>query len=68
MGIEEIAINGEKNPTSTHAWEKDEYGNRGTIIESATSLTYLAEEAYETILEALNVAIKYPRATTLSPL
>lgn len=67
VGIEEIAINGEKLPISISVWEMDEFGNGGTIIDSGTSLTYLAEEAYETILEALNVAIKYPRATTLSP-
>lgn len=67
VGIEEIAINGEKLPISSRAWEMDEYGNGGTIIDSGTSLTYLAEEAYEIILEALNVAITYPRATTSSP-
>jgi hypothetical protein len=67
VGIEEIAINGEKLPISISAWEMDEFGNGGTIIDSGTSLTYLAEEAYEIILEALNVVITYPRATTLSP-
>jgi len=67
VGIEEIAIDGEKLPISTRAWEMDEFGNGGTMIDSGTSLTYLAEEAYEIILEALNVAITYPRATTLSP-
>ena len=58
MGIEEIAINGEKNPISTHAWEKDEYGNGGTIIDSRNSLTYLAEEAYEIILEATSTLME----------
>lgn len=67
VGIEEIAINGEKLPISIRTWEMDEFGNGGTIIDSGTSLTYLAEDAYETILEALNVAITYPRATTSSP-
>jgi len=67
VGIEEIAINGEKLPISISTWEIDEFGNGGTIIDSGTSLTYLAEDAYETILEALNVTITYPRATTLSP-
>jgi len=67
VGIEEIAINGEKLPISANAWEMDESGNGGTIIDSGTSLTYFAEEAYETILEALNVVITYPRATTLDP-
>merc|ERR1711915_756155 len=67
VGIEEIAINGEKLPISTNAWEMDEFGNGGTIIDSGTSLTYLAEEAYEIILEALSVVITYPRATMMSP-
>ena len=58
MGIKEIAINGEKIPISTHAWQKDEYGNRGTIIDSRTSLTYLAEEAYEIILEATSTLME----------
>lgn len=67
VGIEYIIINGEKLPISSNIWELDEFGNRGTIIDSGTYITYLAEEAYKLILEAMNVTVTYPMATTLSP-
>eukprot|EP01018_Ginkgo_biloba_P015997 Gb_31617 [translate_table: standard] len=67
VGIEEIAINGEILPISRSVWEIDEAGHGGAIVDSGTSLSYFVEEAYEIILEALSVAITYPKASTSSP-
>ncbi|KAG7032480.1 Aspartic proteinase nepenthesin-2, partial [Cucurbita argyrosperma subsp. argyrosperma] len=65
--VKSITVNGVKLPINPKVWAIDEQGNGGTVVDSGTTLTYLAEAAYEEVLKAMRRRVKLPRALQLSP-
>lgn len=52
MNLETIALNGQTLAISPQVFETS--SNRGTIVDSGTTLAYLAEEAYEVFVNAVS--------------
>lgn len=52
LGIRTVSVAGQKLPISPSVWSVDELGNGGTVIDSGTTLTFLAEPAYRLLLAA----------------
>ncbi|KAJ7519714.1 hypothetical protein O6H91_20G052800 [Diphasiastrum complanatum] len=63
--IVHVLVGGETLPIPASTWEIDENGYGGTIFDSGTTLTYLAQPAYEVIKAAFESRISYPRATIM---
>ncbi|KAL3636111.1 hypothetical protein CASFOL_020658 [Castilleja foliolosa] len=61
IGIEGISINDVNLHISPSVWSIDQFGNGGTIFDSGTTLTFLAEPAYRKILAVSDRLIKLPR-------
>lgn len=61
IGIQSVEVNGKKLDIDSSIWEFDDEGNGGTIMDSGTTLTFLAEPAYIEILNAFDDEIKYPK-------
>lgn len=55
MNLESIALNGQTLAISPQVFETS--SNRGTIVDSGTTLAYLAEEAYEIFVNAISQAV-----------
>ncbi|CAK9141350.1 unnamed protein product [Ilex paraguariensis] len=60
IGIKNVFINGAKLPINHSVWAIDELGNGGTVVDSGTTLTYLANPAYRRILTAFKRRVKLP--------
>lgn len=58
LNLLSIAINGQTVPIDARVFETSR--NRGTIVDSGTTLAYLAEEAYGPFLNALTSAVSQP--------
>lgn len=58
LNLQSIAINGQIVPIDPAVFETSR--NRGTIVDSGTTLAYLAEEAYDPFLNALTSAVSQP--------
>lgn len=58
LNLQNIAINGQIVPIDPAVFETSR--NRGTIVDSGTTLAYLAEEAYDPFLNALTSAVSQP--------
>ncbi|KAE8126084.1 hypothetical protein FH972_020830 [Carpinus fangiana] len=50
IGIQTISVNGVKLPINPTVWSANKLGNGGTIIDSGTTLTFLAKPAYRQVL------------------
>ncbi|KAK6133808.1 hypothetical protein DH2020_032519 [Rehmannia glutinosa] len=61
IGIESVIINDVKLRISPSVWAIDEFGNGGTVLDSGTTLTFLAEPAYRRILAVFERLVKLPR-------
>lgn len=55
LNLETIALNGQTLAISPQVFETS--SNRGTIVDSGTTLAYLAEEAYEVFVNAVSQAV-----------
>ncbi|XP_009613509.1 aspartic proteinase 36 isoform X2 [Nicotiana tomentosiformis] len=55
LNLQSIALNGQTMPISPEVFETS--SNRGTIVDSGTTLAYLAEEAYDPFINAINQAV-----------
>lgn len=53
-------MSGLKLPINPSVWTIDELGNGGTVIDSGTTLTFLAKPAYRLILAAIRRRIRLP--------
>ncbi|XP_060214908.1 aspartyl protease family protein 2 [Lycium barbarum] len=62
IGIESVYIEDVKLPIRPSVWAIDELGNGGTVIDSGTTLTFLAEPAYRRIVRAFKRLVKLPKA------
>ncbi|XP_058108085.1 aspartyl protease family protein 2 [Magnolia sinica] len=59
--IESVSIDGKSLPIDPSVWDFDGDGNGGTVIDSGTTLTFLAEPAYRQILTAFRRRVRLPR-------
>ncbi|OIW02247.1 hypothetical protein TanjilG_15130 [Lupinus angustifolius] len=62
-----IAVNGvnvdsAKLQISPSVWELDQQGNGGTVVDSGTTLSFLAEPAYRQVLGAFRQRVRLPEA------
>ncbi|OVA17904.1 Peptidase A1 [Macleaya cordata] len=55
LDLQSIAVNGQPVPIDPEVFATS--SNRGTIVDSGTTLAYLAEEAYDPFVTALTVAV-----------
>lgn len=65
--IRSVFVNNKKLRIDPSVWSIDESGNGGTIIDSGTTLTFLAEPAYGQILTAFRRTMKMPLSRELTP-
>ncbi|KAF5957997.1 hypothetical protein HYC85_005222 [Camellia sinensis] len=61
IGIQSVSVSGVKLPISPSVWAVDDSGNGGTVMDSGTTLTFLADPAYRTILAAFQRRVKLPK-------
>ncbi|KAJ4960501.1 hypothetical protein NE237_020411 [Protea cynaroides] len=61
VGIKSVRIDGVTLPINSSVWAIDQTGNGGTVIDSGTTLTFLAEPAYQLILMEFNKRVRLPR-------
>ncbi|XP_019164554.1 PREDICTED: aspartyl protease family protein 2 [Ipomoea nil] len=67
IGIESVAIEDTKLPISPSVWAIDELGNGGTVMDSGTTLTFLAQPAYTRIVNEFKRRVKLPQPAELTP-
>lgn len=60
IGIKSVSVNGAKLPINPSVWSIDELGNGGTVIDSGTTLSFLAEPAYRQVLAAFRRRLRLP--------
>ncbi|OVA05039.1 Peptidase A1 [Macleaya cordata] len=60
IGIQSVKVDGIKLRINPSVWEFDGEGNGGTVIDSGTTLAFLAEPAYIQILKAFERRVKLP--------
>uniref|UniRef100_A0A0D6QVJ8 Peptidase A1 domain-containing protein n=1 Tax=Araucaria cunninghamii TaxID=56994 RepID=A0A0D6QVJ8_ARACU len=59
LNVSSLTVGGERVNVSSHVWD---VASGGVIIDSGTTLTYLAQPAYDLIQAAFESKIGYPRA------
>ncbi|XP_031100105.1 aspartyl protease family protein 2 [Ipomoea triloba] len=67
IGIESVNIEDTKLPISPSVWAIDELGNGGTVMDSGTTLTFLAQPAYTRIVNEFKRRVKLPQPAELTP-
>ncbi|KAI6676992.1 hypothetical protein NL676_037788 [Syzygium grande] len=67
VGIKRVHVDGERLPIDPSVWSLDELGNGGTIVDSGTTLTFLAEPGYRLILAAMRRRVGLPAAGSAPP-
>ncbi|KAI3433254.1 uncharacterized protein J3R85_007156 [Psidium guajava] len=67
VGIKRVYVDGERLPIDPSVWSLDELGNGGTIVDSGTTLTFLAEPGYRRILSAMRRRVGLPEAERAPP-
>lgn len=67
IDIKSVSVNGVKLPINPSIWAIDESGNGGTVVDSGTTLTFLAEPAHRKILAAFRRQVKLPVAKATTP-
>ncbi|XP_059648616.1 aspartic proteinase NANA, chloroplast [Cornus florida] len=60
IGIQSVSIDDVKLHINPMVWSIDELGNGGTVVDSGTTLTFLADPAYRRILSAFRQRVKLP--------
>ena len=60
IAIEGVAVDGARLPISPSVWAVDENGNGGTVVDSGTTLTFLAEPAYRQVMAAFRRRVRLP--------
>ncbi|XP_047342591.1 aspartic proteinase NANA, chloroplast [Impatiens glandulifera] len=67
IGIQSVTVGGTRLQINPSIWSIDESGNGGTVVDSGTTLTFLAEPGYRQILAAFRRRIKFPSPAELTP-
>lgn len=65
--IESVSINDVKLRINPSVWAINEYGNGGTVVDSGTTITFLPEPAYRTILAVFQRLVKLPESSKPVP-
>ncbi|CAH2045504.1 unnamed protein product [Thlaspi arvense] len=65
--LKSVFVNGAKLRIEPSVWEIDGSGNGGTVVDSGTTLTFLAEPAYLLVVAAVRRRIRLPIAPELTP-
>ncbi|KAK2971523.1 hypothetical protein RJ640_017892 [Escallonia rubra] len=68
IGIESVHVGKSKLRISPSVWAVDRLGNGGTVVDSGTTLTFLADPAYRRILAAFKRLVKLPPPSKPTPL
>lgn len=61
VGIEGVNVNGIRLPIPPVAWSIGDNGTGGTIVDSGTTLTYVAGSAYTVLFAVFDRLVRYPR-------
>ncbi|KAL3731505.1 hypothetical protein ACJRO7_028394 [Eucalyptus globulus] len=67
VGIKRVSVDGERLPIDPSVWSLDDLGNGGTILDSGTTLTFLAEPGYRPLLAAMRRRVGLPAAAAAAP-
>lgn len=65
--LKSVFVNGAKLRIDPSIWEIDDSGNGGTVVDSGTTLAFLADPAYQLVIAAVKQRIKLPNADELTP-
>lgn len=65
IGIKSVSVDGAKLRINPSVWSINENGNGGTVIDSGTTLTFLAEQAYGEVVTAIRRRVR--KLTVASP-
>ncbi|KOM46274.1 hypothetical protein LR48_Vigan06g158000 [Vigna angularis] len=60
--IQSVSVDGIRLPINTSVWGIDDNGNGGTVLDSGTTISFLAEPAYRQVLAAFRRRVKLPAA------
>jgi len=60
--IQSVSVDGVRLPISPSVWGIDDNGNGGTVLDSGTTLSFLAEPAYKQVLAAFRRRVRLPAA------
>lgn len=66
VAIEGVNVNGIRLPIPPAAWSIADNGTGGTIVDSGTTLSYIADPAYTVLFTAFDSLVLYPRVA-ISP-
>ncbi|KAL6969797.1 Aspartic endopeptidase [Sarracenia purpurea var. burkii] len=61
IGVQSVSVAGLKLRISPSVWAIDDMGSGGTVVDSGTTLTFLADPAYRKVLAAFNRFVKLPK-------
>ncbi|KAF8033125.1 hypothetical protein BT93_D1887 [Corymbia citriodora subsp. variegata] len=67
VGIKSVSVEDERLPIDPSVWSLDDLGNGGTILDSGTTLTFLADPGYRPILAAMRRRVGLPAAEGAPP-
>ncbi|XAR55850.1 Nepenthesin [Bertholletia excelsa] len=67
IGIQSVSVEGTKLRINPSVWAIDEMGNGGTVVDSGTTLTFLANPAYRRVLTAFRRRVKLPEPAERTP-
>ncbi|XP_065880206.1 aspartyl protease family protein 2 [Euphorbia lathyris] len=67
INIKTVSVNGVRLKINPSVWSIDDSGNGGTIIDSGTTLSFVAQPAYNAILSAFKRKVKQPSPAELTP-
>ncbi|KAG2283535.1 hypothetical protein Bca52824_054755 [Brassica carinata] len=62
-----LSVNGAKLRIHPSVWEIDGSGNGGTVVDSGTTLAFLADPAYRSVVATVRRRIRLPIAAELTP-
>uniref|UniRef100_A0A1J3JKS1 Aspartic proteinase nepenthesin-2 n=2 Tax=Noccaea caerulescens TaxID=107243 RepID=A0A1J3JKS1_NOCCA len=65
--LKSVFVNGAKLRIDRSIWEIDGLGNGGTVVDSGTTLAFLADPAYRLLIAAVRRRIRLPMAAELTP-
>ncbi|KAG7558720.1 Peptidase family A1 domain [Arabidopsis thaliana x Arabidopsis arenosa] len=65
--LKSVFVDGAKLRIDPSIWEIDDSGNGGTVVDSGTTLAFLADPAYRLVIAAVKQRMKLPNADELTP-
>ncbi|CAN7124957.1 unnamed protein product [Brassica rapa subsp. narinosa] len=65
--LKSVSVNGAKLRIHPSVWEIDGSGNGGTVVDSGTTLAFLADPAYRLVIATVRRRIRLPIAAELTP-